>query len=401
MADCAKILLLGKTGVGKSSFINYFLGQPVAETGYGEPVTKDFFVPYMYTRGRYPIEVVDTKGLEALGAAEQKQRIIQEIQRRNNSEDVYDWFHTIFYCVSLDNPRFEEFEAEFIRELRRDLSQHIHVIITHCDNKPAGKREAMRDTICRALGDIENLQIFEVTSVEMKKRSGAVHPQGREIISERVFELLVDDIADRLSRQYAEHLHRAQIQTIRSNIARLRDFIRREVNLLSLSTGMDRLEQKNAQVSRQIEDGIAAAAETAGTRLASVLRPACVLYSTYWSVLHSDGNLPSFVRQDLTEFRETCGDIGMDDDELLQYIAPRTAHTIDQDPDTMSFWELLGNVFNGVLDMLWIQPNLLKAVDQIENRMLAEIPSEDELRRRAYDGIVAYLIRNQTEAVCL
>ena len=31
----AKILLLGKTGTGKSSFINYFIGKDVAKTGVG------------------------------------------------------------------------------------------------------------------------------------------------------------------------------------------------------------------------------------------------------------------------------------------------------------------------------------------------------------------------------
>ena len=70
MENCANILLLGKTGVGKSSFINYFIGQPLAKVGDGRPVTQDYFTPYEIADGEYPIRIFDTKGLEALDAHE-------------------------------------------------------------------------------------------------------------------------------------------------------------------------------------------------------------------------------------------------------------------------------------------------------------------------------------------
>ena len=41
MANVVRILLLGKTGVGKSSFINYFLGKDVAAAGAGKPCTQE------------------------------------------------------------------------------------------------------------------------------------------------------------------------------------------------------------------------------------------------------------------------------------------------------------------------------------------------------------------------
>ena len=74
MENSAKILLLGKTGVGKSSFINYFLGKELAKTGAGKPITQEI-TAYEVDDGRYPIEIFDSKGIEAKTANEQKNDI--------------------------------------------------------------------------------------------------------------------------------------------------------------------------------------------------------------------------------------------------------------------------------------------------------------------------------------
>lgn len=391
MADHAKILLLGKTGVGKSSFINYFLGQTVAKTGIGEPVTLDYFVPYIYTGGRYPVEVVDTRGIEALGASRQKEEIIRAIQERNNSENVYDWFHTIFYCVSLDKPRFEDFEAQFIRDLRRDLSQHIHVIITHCDNKPAEKKISMQREIRNKLPDLENLEIFEVTSVEKRKRSGSVHPHGREEISRRVFQLLISDIADRLANEYAAYLHGVQQQTVRRNFGSFRKFLDKEVNIFSMLTNMDELDRKFEKVSREMDESIASATRDANHRLERVLRPASTLYHTYWSTVHSEEQLPGHVEQELAQLYDGYAEFGMDDDELMACLMPNIGPHMDDDPDLMSLWDMLGNLFKGIWDLLTFKQNAKKAVDLMERRYLEQLPTEEEIRSRASSSIVSFI----------
>ena len=74
----AKILLLGKTGTGKSSFINYFIGKDVAKTGVGKPVTQGYCIEYDYSNGKYPIKIFDNQGFEAKTAATQKAAIIKK-----------------------------------------------------------------------------------------------------------------------------------------------------------------------------------------------------------------------------------------------------------------------------------------------------------------------------------
>ena len=56
------IIVAGKTGVGKSSLINYIFGEEVAEIGNGKPVTQEI---EEYVMKKDNITLFDTKGIEA------------------------------------------------------------------------------------------------------------------------------------------------------------------------------------------------------------------------------------------------------------------------------------------------------------------------------------------------
>ena len=62
----ANIMLLGRTGVGKSSFINYLIGEDVSKVGTGMPVTQSFQA-YTYDNvNGIPLQIFDSKGLEEM-----------------------------------------------------------------------------------------------------------------------------------------------------------------------------------------------------------------------------------------------------------------------------------------------------------------------------------------------
>ena len=113
------ILLVGKTGVGKSTLINNVFRERLAETGIGRPVTKHL---RRIAKEGVPIVLYDTRGLELSGAiqAEVKTEImdtIQDSQKKGSEEAI----HIVYYCINAGSSRIEEAEMHFIDEMAKLL----------------------------------------------------------------------------------------------------------------------------------------------------------------------------------------------------------------------------------------------------------------------------------------
>ena len=92
------VLVIGKSGAGKSSLLNYMFGENVEKTGVGRPVTEKGIYPHEYKhRDNFNINIYDTWGLEADKAEEWLNLIKSEVEK-HDKQSISEWFNTIIFC---------------------------------------------------------------------------------------------------------------------------------------------------------------------------------------------------------------------------------------------------------------------------------------------------------------
>ena len=109
------VLIIGKTGVGKSTLVNALFGEYLSETGVGIPITKNIAE---YRKKGFPITVYDTPGLEMY--AETNQQIRKEVAHilsNGYQEDSQKKIHMVFYCINDRASRFEKTEEDWLKEI--------------------------------------------------------------------------------------------------------------------------------------------------------------------------------------------------------------------------------------------------------------------------------------------
>ena len=186
--DSTNVLIIGKSGVGKSSLLNYIFGRELQKVGVGAPVTKMEIKKFTYKYDdHFEMHIYDTWGLEpsVQKAEDWKNTIFKEIGR-HDEEKISEWFNTIIFCLNAKSARVEDFEIDIMEELLREKN-HVTIALTHCNSKsdPDGivLRESVKEELTkRGIEAPDDRNFVFVSNVRKKLLGGTVEQFGREEI---------------------------------------------------------------------------------------------------------------------------------------------------------------------------------------------------------------------------
>ena len=191
------VVVIGKTGVGKSTLINSVFGENVAEVGLGRPVTQS--IRKLEKEGT-PLAIYDTPGLELQGdhsAENLLEQVTNLINEGIQSEDVNQAIHCIWYCINTASSRVEPTEMNFLRKLGENTKRcNVPVILVLTQAFSKKKTEEIVTALRK-----ENLPVRQVVPVlaqdyEISEDYPKIKAFGIDKLVELMSELLPDTVRD-------------------------------------------------------------------------------------------------------------------------------------------------------------------------------------------------------------
>lgn len=200
------IVLMGATGVGKSSLVNAVFGEDVVKAGDGEPITQYLEKIPLMDKG---ITLWDTKGIEAKNYEQTVKQLKEDIskgfQQAFDSNQPDKMPHIAWLCIKESSRRIQDSDVELIEIVK---NFNIPTIIVFTDTMKAG--DDFYKKACNQLkgeyNDFLKDRFVRVNSVKREIDEGMIQePKGLESLLDITGTCLED-----VSKVYQEVFIRAQ-----------------------------------------------------------------------------------------------------------------------------------------------------------------------------------------------
>ena len=208
------IIVVGKSGVGKSTLINSLFRDKIAETGLGRPITTEI---RKIEKKDYPMAIYDTPGFELSEGqqAKVKEEIIELIHKGLATGDINNAIHCIWYCINVGGNRtFDQTEINWLKELiekNKVTKVPIIVVLTQACPKTKGKQ-------MQTLVEKENLDIIKVIPVLAQDMDF----DGEYVAKAYGLAQLVDIMSEALPEELQDTLQNVQKASLKSKKKRSR-----------------------------------------------------------------------------------------------------------------------------------------------------------------------------------
>lgn len=180
-------LVVGKSGVGKSTLINTVFGEKLAKTGVGKPITENI---QRIEKEGFPVGIFDTVGFELKGTSfhakdffknfkeNELKKFIKQQQSKSASKDH---IHLVWYLISGTSARIEDAEIDFIKWLiKKDLP--VMILLTKSYDKTEAQK--LKEAILEVVPEVKEVLIL------LAERTDYLEAFGMEELVDKTFEIL-------------------------------------------------------------------------------------------------------------------------------------------------------------------------------------------------------------------